>query len=140
MTAGLFPFKNIVLSAASPSRRSEVSTLNTPLPKHKMKGILCKNHRAETSSGQDLSLSMPVSPKVGHSTTEILGDNIQIILGLDSLVGDPCGKIPDGDPGYKDADFRDGSVPSSRHWLDSACLLVGAAIDNNDSLDDPGRG
>ena len=66
-----------------------------------MKGILCKNHRAETSSGQDLSLSMPDSPKVGHSTTEILGDNVHKILGLDSLVGDPCGKIPDGDPGYE---------------------------------------
>ena len=59
-------------------------------------------------------------------------------LEMDSLVGDPCGKIPDGDPGYEQV----GSETAPSHPVvtgkDFACLLVGAAMDNIDCLDNPG--
>jgi hypothetical protein len=58
MTAGYFP-ENRSFLATSPSRRSDVSSLNTPLPKHKMKGILCKNLRAETSKPGGLVAGLP---------------------------------------------------------------------------------
>jgi hypothetical protein len=59
-------------------------------------------------------------------------------LEMDSLVGDPCGKIPDGDPGYE----QDESEMALSHPVvtgkDFACLLVGAAMDNIDCPDNPG--
>ena len=59
---------------------------------------------------------------------------------MDSLVRDPCGKIPDGDPGYEQIKPEMALSHPVVTGPDFACLLVGAAIDNIDGLDEPGCG
>ena len=59
-------------------------------------------------------------------------------LDIDSLVRDLCGKIPDGDPGYEQDECEMAPSHPVVTGKDFACLLVGAAMDNIDCLDDPG--
>jgi hypothetical protein len=50
------------------------------------------------------------------------------ILEMDSQVGDPCGKIPDGDPGYEHVNLRMRRSHPVFNGLNSAFLLVGQQL------------